>query len=192
MALVGRTCLRAPMGADSRTTASNSRSSSMCSERLQRCAVERRERLPPDRTTLTPCRATNGSNHQPRAGAPHPCSLWDPHNLLVGLFAQELLEDGGKYHIAAGEAPFSAQLVRSWAAMAARGDPNGPGGVTVWPVLTSSTNGSALLIEGGAGTPGAFRAAPNFMHEKCALFDAVFDGRRGPPRVVGPLERMHP
>ena len=83
--------------------------------------------------------------------------------------------------------------------MAANGDPasrvgtddaseaDAPGALALpWPALNASANGSALLIEGGAGSPGSFRAAHDFMHAKCAIFDAVFRERRNPQRVVHP------
>ena len=102
---------------------------------------------------------------------------------------EEQREDGGKYHIASDEAPFSERIARAWAAMAASGDPNAAGAAGVgWPLFNASTNGSALLIEGGAGTPGSFRAAANLMATKCDLFDGLFFGRRGPKTVVRPRQ----
>lgn len=102
---------------------------------------------------------------------------------------EEAREDGGKYEIGSGEAAFSAELVRTWAAMAATGDPNArgaSGGVAAasgggdagglhWPEWNASRAGSALLIEGGAGVPGHFALAANYLQRKCDLFDAAFN-----------------
>ena len=100
-------------------------------------------------------------------------------------------EDGGVYHIDPSEAPFSARLVRAWAAMAATGDPNAPGHDGVgWPPFGASANGSALLIEGSGARGAAFRAAANYMGGKCDLFDAAFEaaGARLPIRTPRPGE----
>lgn len=102
---------------------------------------------------------------------------------------EEQKEDGGVYHITSDEAAFSERIVRTWAAMAASGDPNAAGAASVgWPLFNSSTNGSALLIEGGAGAPGSFRAEANLLAAKCDLFDGLFFGRRGPATFVRPRQ----
>jgi hypothetical protein len=97
---------------------------------------------------------------------------------------EEKKEDGGHYSIAADEVPFSTQLVRAWAAMAASGNPNAKGAGLSWPELRTSVNGSALLIEGGRGTPASFSSAADFSHARCDLFDTLFHEQRGNTTVM--------
>ena len=104
---------------------------------------------------------------------------------------EERKEDKGMYFIDPTEVHFSERIVRAWAAMAASGNPNARDASSVgWLPFNSSTHGSALLIGGGAGSPGTFNATNNFLQAKCDLFDAVFSermrGQRGPLRVVKP------
>ena len=86
---------------------------------------------------------------------------------------EEEREDGGNYHLAAAEeVPFSAMLVRSWAAMAASGSP--ATSEVPWERFNASAKGSALLIAGGAGEHSFFATAHDYMSAKCDLFDRLF------------------
>lgn len=84
----------------------------------------------------------------------------------------QLREEGPSYHIREDEVNFSANIVRTWAAMASRGRPQT--GAVPWPSFNSSASGTALLLEGGRGTPGSFRPQENFMSAKCDFWDRMF------------------
>ena len=84
----------------------------------------------------------------------------------------EVREDKGMHLASAEEVALSAQLVRSWAAMAASGNP--ATSEVPWRPFNSTQNGTALLLEGGAGEPALFAVAHNFLSAKCTIIDSVF------------------
>lgn len=84
----------------------------------------------------------------------------------------ELLEEGRHYQLSRREVNFSASIVRMWAAMASTGRPNTS--EVMWPPFTASPNGTALLLEGGAGVPGHFNVQGDFSSAKCDFWDSMF------------------